>query len=215
MEFLGGNSLRIGEFGFHAGSSMVTSISAAVFRGCFAKRTSKVIGAKTLHVVVSFFLGPDVMHGFAFGWIANPNDTKPVVLAVQSAVRDSSGLEFAVSAFPAFRAIARIGVIGWKLRIAFATIDTKVFAIGIAEFFKGRLTVLANIASSVAFHSSYTVAKKLTVPILVLHASNTFAAVITFVPFVTRFVLAIADKARPTVGAGTVHTILIGNGRIS
>jgi len=216
MKFLSGDSLRIGEFGFHAGSSMIASISTAVFRGCFAEWTSKVVGAKALHVVVNFVLGPEVVHGFVFGWIADTDDTKSVVLAVQSTVWDSPGLEFAVPAFPAFGAIARIGIIGWKLRIAFATIDTKVFAIGIAEFFKGRLAVLANIMSSIAAsHSIDAVAKELIVPVLVLHARNTFAAVITFVPFVTRFVLAIAEKARPTVGTGAVHTISIGDGGIA
>lgn len=120
-----------------------------------------------------------------------------------------------MSAFPAIRANARIGIIGWKLRIAVATIDTKVFAISIAEFFKGSLTVLANITSFIAFHSIDAVAKKLCIPVLVLHARNTFAAVITLVTFVTRFVLVIAENARPTVGTGTVHTIFIGGGRIS
>lgn len=118
-------------------------------------------------------------------------------------------------AFPAFGAIARVRIIGRESRIAVATIDTEVFAIAIADFFRGRLAVLSNIMSSIAFHGIDAVAKEFVVPVLVLHARNTLAAVVAFVPFVTRFVLAIAKKARPTVGAGAVHSIQVADGGIS
>ena len=105
---------------FNAHATMITDIATTIFGRCLTEWSTISFGTQTLHVFTDFLLRPNMPHRFGFIWIANPNDTETIILAIQSAIWDGTSLEFAMTTFPAVGTNAWIGFVGGKAWVAVA-----------------------------------------------------------------------------------------------
>jgi hypothetical protein len=140
-------SIRIGCF--DTNSTMITNIASTIFGRSFAEWTAVSILAQTLHVIIDFGLGPNVVHRFRLTWTQYAHDTHSIILTIQRTVWNRANLEFAMTAFPPIGTHAWIGIVGWKLWIAISPIDTKVGSILVTNLFKGRFAVFSHVFGTI------------------------------------------------------------------